>query len=119
MGQTADQPELHHVSTAAAHDDDRPSLDKHDAADIREVQGNAHFYETVTAAPLNPWSRTSFQLYLILLVAALNATASGFDGSIFSSINAMPQYQKYFHHTELGSATGMQVVSIFQQFMAC
>ncbi|OAA71679.1 hexose transport-related protein [Akanthomyces lecanii RCEF 1005] len=100
------QPELHHVSTAQ---DDRPaSFDKKDnGADIREMQGNANFYETVSAAPLNPWSKTSIQLYFILLVAALNATASGFDGSIFSSINAMPQYQKYFHHTELGSATGI------------
>ncbi|EJP61917.1 Hexose transport-related protein, putative [Beauveria bassiana ARSEF 2860] len=106
MGRPADdpQPELQHISTTQ---DDRPSFDKHDAADIREIQGNANYYETITAAPLDPWSKTSFQLYLILLVAALNATASGFDGSIFSSINAMPQYQKYFHHNELGSATGI------------
>ncbi|KAK7740886.1 hypothetical protein SLS62_010944 [Diatrype stigma] len=72
-----------------------------------KVQGDSHFHETVTAAPLDPWSKTSLQLYAILLVASLNATASGFDGSIFSSINAMPQYQEYFHHTELGSATGI------------
>lgn len=45
-----------------------------------EVQGDSHFLETVTTAPLNPWSRTSLQLYAILLVASLNATASGFDG---------------------------------------
>ncbi|KAJ4417684.1 hypothetical protein N0V82_006045 [Gnomoniopsis sp. IMI 355080] len=75
--------------------------------DLREVQGDAHFHETVTAAPLDPWSRASIQLYLILLVAALNATTSGFDGSIFSSINAMTQYKDYFHHTELGSSTGI------------
>lgn len=49
-------------------------------ANVREVRGDARFHETVTAAPLNPWSRTSIQLYLILLVAALNATTSGFDG---------------------------------------
>ncbi|KAI1334676.1 putative hexose transport-related protein [Xylariaceae sp. FL0016] len=72
-----------------------------------EVQGDSHFHETVTAAPLNALSKTSFQLYAILLVAALNATASGFDGSIFSSINAMTQYKEYFHHEELGSSTGI------------
>ncbi len=81
MGKPADdaahQPELHHVSTAQ---EDRPSFDKSNGPDIREMQGNANFYETVSAAPLNPWSKTSMQLYLILLVAALNATASGFDG---------------------------------------
>lgn len=82
-------------------------LDKAAAGKITEVQGDSQFYETITAAPLNPWSKTSLQLYAILLVAALNATASGFDGSIFSSINAMTQYQTYFHHKELGAATGI------------
>lgn len=55
-------------------------LDKAAAGKITEIQGDSHFYETITAAPLNPWSKTSLQLYSILLVAALNATASGFDG---------------------------------------
>ncbi|KAI0602677.1 putative hexose transport-related protein [Biscogniauxia sp. FL1348] len=77
------------------------------AATTTEVQGNSNFYEAITAAPLDALSKTSFQLYAILLVAALNATASGFDGSIFSSINAMNQYKDYFHHEELGSATGI------------
>ncbi|KAI1500045.1 putative hexose transport-related protein [Biscogniauxia marginata] len=72
-----------------------------------EVQGSSHFHEAITASPLDALSKTSFQLYAILLVAALNATASGFDGSIFSSINAMSQYKNYFHHEELGSATGI------------
>lgn len=57
-----------------------PSPGKEGHGTITEIQGDAHFHETVTAAPLNPWSRTSIQLYLIMLVAALNATASGFDG---------------------------------------
>ena len=47
---------------------------------VTEIQGDSNFYETVTAAPLDPWSKTSLQLYAILLVASLNATASGFDG---------------------------------------
>ncbi|KAG5920410.1 hypothetical protein E4U42_006201 [Claviceps africana] len=81
-------------------------IDKADRGELTAIQGNARFHETVTAAPLNPWSRTSLQLYAILLVAALNATASGFDGSIFSSINAMDQYKAYFHHAELGNMTG-------------
>ncbi|EHK21185.1 uncharacterized protein TRIVIDRAFT_78356 [Trichoderma virens Gv29-8] len=71
-------------------------IDKAAIGSVTEVQGNTHFHETVTGAPLDPWSWTSIQLYLILLVAALNATSSGFDG-----------YQTYFHHTELGSATGI------------
>lgn len=112
------------TGSAAHHTDDLDDLKPVNG--IREVQGDAHFHETVTAAPLDPWSRASIQLYFILLVAALNATTSGFDGvslptylhtgnhswltylqSIFSSINAMQQYEDYFHHTELGSTTGM------------
>ncbi|KAL6909278.1 general substrate transporter [Trichoderma evansii] len=83
------------------------AIDKSALGNVTEVQGNTHFHEVVTAAPLDPLSWTSIQLYLILLVAAFNATASGFDGSIFGAINAMPQYQSYFHHTELGSSTGI------------
>ncbi len=47
---------------------------------VTEVQGDSQFHESVTASPLDAWSKTSIQLYFILLVAALNATASGFDG---------------------------------------
>lgn len=65
---TADQGSLHDM-------DGKPGDGK-----VTEVQGDSTFFETVTAAPLNPRSKTSFQLYAILLVAALNATASGFDG---------------------------------------
>ncbi|ODN98264.1 sugar transporter [Cryptococcus wingfieldii CBS 7118] len=86
-------------SSSSTHKDKATSL-------VVETE-NATFYESVSAAPLDPWSKTSFKLYGILLVAALNATSSGFDGSIFSSINAMTQYREYFHHTELGSSTGI------------
>lgn len=68
------------MAQATSHQQDDIDDIKPAAGKIKEVQGDSHFYETVTAAPLNPWSRTSLQLYLILLVAALNATTSGFDG---------------------------------------
>lgn len=44
---------------------------------VMEVQGDAHFHEVTTKAPLDPWSKTSLQLYAIFLVCALNATCSG------------------------------------------
>lgn len=87
-----------------------PTHEYHKAApsigQVLQVQGNTEFIQAATVAPLNPWSRTSLQLYLILLTACLNATASGFDGSIFSTINAMDQYKAYFHKQETGSSTG-------------
>jgi hypothetical protein len=68
------------MAPATSHQQDDIEDIKPAAGKIKEVQGDSHFYETVTAAPLDPLSRTSIQLYLILLVAALNATTSGFDG---------------------------------------
>jgi hypothetical protein len=43
----------------------------------------------------------------VLLVAFLNATSSGFDGSLMGSINAEHQYQDFFHVKETGSSTGL------------
>lgn len=68
------------MAQATSHQQDEVEDLKPAAGKITEVQGDSNFYETVTAAPLSAWSRTSVQLYLILLVAALNATTSGFDG---------------------------------------
>lgn len=56
--------------------------------EITTIQGDSQFHETISAAPLDAWSRASIQLYLILLVAALNATASGFDG-----VSTTPKYR--------------------------
>ncbi|TAQ90471.1 hypothetical protein B7494_g1201 [Chlorociboria aeruginascens] len=56
---------------------------------------------------LNPWTTHSLLLYLILVLVFLNATSSGFDGSLMGSINASPQYQDFFHETETGSSTGL------------
>lgn len=59
------------------------SIIKPPQGEIKEIQGDAHFHETISSAPLNPWSKTSLQLYCILFVAAMNAVASGFDGVSF------------------------------------
>jgi hypothetical protein len=62
--------------------------------EVTEIQGDSNFLETVTAAPLNPWSKTSIQLYFILLVAALNATASGFDGVRDETVPLIKRHSK-------------------------
>lgn len=56
------------------------ALEKGPRDAVTHVQGNGRLVESVAAARLDPWSKTSLQLYMILFVAALNATASGFDG---------------------------------------
>ena len=42
---------------------------------------DARFTAATASQPLNPWSARSFQLYAIFLIAYLNATSSGFDGT--------------------------------------
>lgn len=75
-------PSATHVSRGSIHvvKNHGQEMDEAGRGTVTAIQGDAHFHETVAAAPLNPRSRTSFRLYAILLVAALNATASGFDG---------------------------------------
>jgi hypothetical protein len=51
-----------------------------DIAEVKEVQGHATYHEAIAAAPFQPWSKSSIQLYFIFLVAYVNAMASGFDG---------------------------------------
>lgn len=45
-----------------------------------EVKDVQTCQEAIAAAPFQPWSKSSIQLYFIFLVAYVNAMASGFDG---------------------------------------
>ncbi|KAJ7075750.1 general substrate transporter [Mycena belliarum] len=56
---------------------------------------------------LSGWSRRSFMLYFVVIVGFLNAVSSGFDGSLMSGINVMPQYKDFFHYMSTGKATGI------------
>lgn len=43
----------------------------------------------------------------LLLVPFLNASSSGFDGSLLGSINAEPQYLEFFGLKSVGASTGL------------
>lgn len=47
-------------------------------SEVKDV--HATYQEAIAAAPFQPWSKSSIQLYFIFLVAYVNAMASGFDG---------------------------------------
>ncbi|KAI5804261.1 general substrate transporter [Peziza echinospora] len=47
------------------------------------------------------------KLYVVLLAGFLNSCINGYDGSVMGGINAMEQYQSYFHMKRLGSGTGI------------
>lgn len=48
--------------------------------EVKDVTAHATYHEAIAAAPFQPWSKSSIQLYFIFLVAYVNAMASGFDG---------------------------------------
>ncbi|KAF9455228.1 hypothetical protein BDZ94DRAFT_870777 [Collybia nuda] len=83
-----------------------PGLDSTGHAKIEEVY-NADFQQAVANTNLNPGSKTSIQLYFIVMVGFLNAVSSGFDGSLMGGINAMPQYLDFFHYKSTGASTGI------------
>lgn len=63
-------------------------------------------------------SRHMFALYAILLPSFLCSSLNGFDGSLMSGINAMPQYYSYFGMDGAGSATGI-VFAIYNIGTVC
>ena len=77
---------------------------------LKEIDEEVQYVIAQHQSYLNPTSKESFLLYLILLVAFLNATSSGFDGSLMGSINAETQYKNFFHLKETGSSTGLVFV---------
>ncbi|KAH7417234.1 major facilitator superfamily domain-containing protein [Cadophora sp. MPI-SDFR-AT-0126] len=74
---------------------------------LKDIDEEAHYAIAYHQSYLNPRSKEAFTLYLFLLVSFLNATSSGFDGSLMGSINAQDQYKTYFHLKETGSSTGL------------
>ncbi|KAJ7165683.1 general substrate transporter [Mycena crocata] len=75
-------------------------------AAIAEVY-NPGLKAAIAKSDLNGFSRRSFMLYFIVMIGFLNAVSSGFDGSLMSGINAMPQYLDYFDYESVGKSTGI------------
>nr|GAT54792.1 general substrate transporter [Mycena chlorophos] len=92
---------------------DSKSLDEKSQAG--EVQGevvvaevyNPDLSAAIAKTNLNGFSRRSFMLYFVVMVGFLNAVSSGFDGSLMSGVNAMPQYLDFFGYKTTGKSTGI------------
>ncbi|CAK5266404.1 unnamed protein product [Mycena citricolor] len=68
---------------------------------------NPDLQSAVRKTDLHGFSRRSFMLYFVVMVGFLNAVSSGFDGSLMSGINAMPQYLNFFDYASVGKSTGI------------
>ncbi|KAL2161721.1 hypothetical protein VTH06DRAFT_8283 [Thermothelomyces fergusii] len=69
---------------------------------------NAELYAAIHEAKIDPWSRTSIHLYFSIFIAFCCACANGYDGSLMTSIIAMPHFQQRFGVGKVG--TGAAVV---------
>ncbi|RDW60059.1 putative hexose transport-related protein [Coleophoma crateriformis] len=74
---------------------------------LKEIDEEVQYAIAQQQSSLSSTATESWLLYLILLVAFLNATSSGFDGALMGSINAESQYKNFFHLKETGSSTGI------------
>ncbi|KAK3362404.1 general substrate transporter [Lasiosphaeria hispida] len=73
---------------------------------------NAEFYAAILESNINPRSKESLHLYFAIFVAFCCACANGYDGSLMTSILAMPHFQNVFATGE----TGTQVSIIFSLY---
>ncbi|PQE28613.1 MFS lactose permease protein [Rutstroemia sp. NJR-2017a WRK4] len=76
---------------------------------VKNVQNVALADATAKQKP-SLWTRRMFQLYLILLLATLNAAVNGYDGSVMSSINSYVQYREYFGFSLTEGTPGTGIV---------
>jgi MFS family permease len=88
----------------------------HDAGK-RDETANGKFFQAELFAALqetkiNPWSRESLHLYFSIFIAFCCACANGYDGSLMTSVIAMPHFQDVFHC----GTTGSQVSVIFSLY---
>ncbi|KAJ5665445.1 general substrate transporter [Penicillium maclennaniae] len=76
--------------------------------DVHEVQvASVSFQDALAKEQLNPWSWAAWTLYGVILVTTLDCCMNGFDGTLMSSINAMPNFHKHFGTSMEGSGTGL------------
>jgi hypothetical protein len=63
--------------------------------------------ENATIAKPSPFTKRMFLLYMVLFPSFLCSCLNGYDGSLMSAINAMPEYYHYYGMSSAGSATGI------------
>ncbi|KAK3694441.1 hypothetical protein B0T22DRAFT_477191 [Podospora appendiculata] len=77
-----------------------------------KVVHNAELFAAIQTSNINPRSKESLQLYWAIFIAFCCACANGYDGSLMTSIIAMPYFQSTFQTGD----TGSQVSVIFSLY---
>ncbi|ERS97067.1 uncharacterized protein SPSK_02356 [Sporothrix schenckii 1099-18] len=66
---------------------------QNEGATSKEVH-NAELFAAIQESNIPRWSKSSIHLYFCIFIAFCSSYANGYDGSIFSSILGMAQFQK-------------------------
>ncbi|KAK6453653.1 lactose permease [Scheffersomyces xylosifermentans] len=86
-----------------------------DDAEIHGVTAgfvNEGYMEILKAHPVSRWSKERLTIYFTCFVVYLVSTTNGYDGSLLSSLIAMPEF---ISHLDIKSASGTGIVfAIFQ-----
>ncbi|KFY50801.1 hypothetical protein V496_09155 [Pseudogymnoascus sp. VKM F-4515 (FW-2607)] len=96
----------HHSIT---HDD----IDKDAVAAVKVVIGDEAFQQAMLKEPPRPWSTHSLMLYAVVGVGFFCSTTNGYDGSLFGTLLANPNFKNFFHVSNAGAWTGI-VTSMYQ-----
>ncbi|CUM65874.1 uncharacterized protein PRCAT00003524001 [Priceomyces carsonii] len=86
---------------------------QHDNVDMSAVNNHdIALKQIIKARPISNFSNKRIKLYLVCVCLYLCATMSGYDGSLMTSINTLPEYLDYFNLENTASGTGL-VFSIY------
>lgn len=93
-------------------DDDNNHIDKQQLNLTAVENHEISLQQIMRAHPVANFSKKRFKLYLVCVCLYLCATMSGYDGSLMTSINTLPEYLDYFNLERTASGTGL-VFSIY------
>ncbi|OBT50470.1 hypothetical protein VE04_09662 [Pseudogymnoascus sp. 24MN13] len=88
-------------------------LDKDTVAAVKVVIGDEAFQQAMLKEPPRPFSSHSLMLYLVVGVGFFCSTTNGYDGSLFGTLLANPNFKNFFHVSNAGAWTGI-VTSMYQ-----
>lgn len=70
------------------------------------VIGDEAFQQAMLKEPPRPFSSYSMMLYLVVGVGFFCSTTNGYDGSLFGTLLANPNFKDFFHVENAGAWTG-------------
>ncbi|KAE8415098.1 general substrate transporter [Aspergillus pseudocaelatus] len=93
----------------------KPSVENREAVDDASSNHNIErqqvlsvgLNDALTKERMSPWSWAMVRLYGLVALTTLNCCMNGFDGTLMSSINAMPTFHEHFGTRMQGSGTGI------------